>query len=59
MVEVKERRRVEKVCRIRWGLLDEMSKGVMSSGKESDELLYMTHHISTLLLDGGLNNIMR
>lgn len=36
-----------------------MSKGVMSSGKESDESLQMTHHISTLLVDGGLNNIMR
>lgn len=38
---------------------DEMSKGVTSSGEESDESLQMTHHISTLLVDGGLNNIMR
>lgn len=38
---------------------DEMSEGVMSSGEESDESLQMTHHISTSLVDGGLNNIMR
>lgn len=38
---------------------DEVSKGVMSNGEESDDALQMTHHIPTQRVDGGLNNIMR